>query len=62
VQLALLFKGIPYEYKAVDLSRGEQFSDGETVDLSPFNGTLQMETLSWGSQHPPEFLESFTRQ
>lgn len=54
--------GIPYEYKAVDLSRGEQFSDGETVDLSPFDGTLEMETLSWGSQHPPEFLESFTRQ
>jgi maleylacetoacetate isomerase len=34
VQLALLFKGIPYEYKAVDLSRGEQFSD-EFTKLNP---------------------------
>jgi glutathione S-transferase len=34
VRLALLFKGIPYEYKAINLQKREQYSD-EFKKLSP---------------------------
>jgi hypothetical protein len=64
VRLALMLKGIDYEYKAINILTGQQFSEGKIVDLC-FQLILQMRSsypCMWlGSQNIlPEFLEHLT--